>query len=122
MMIKYINADHLQDLMEAKKTCILNIVAAWCTDCTEQAKNVHSFAHSFTEKGISVFQINVQDEKNLFISPLHQQLTCLFGGHGFPRTILIKQGKIVDADNIEVISKKQLAQLADKFKKQLNLD
>ena len=122
VMIKYINAAQAQDLMRAENTCILNLVAAWCSDCTRQSKNVGSFAQGFTKKGISVYNVNVQDEKNLFLSPLHQQLTEQFGGHGFPRTILIKEGKSADANNVEVISEEQLAELADKFRKQLNLD
>lgn len=121
-MIKYISVEQAQDLMQSEQTCIFNLVAAWCSDCTEQSKNFHSFARIFTEQAISVYEINVQNEKNLFLSPSHQQLTKLFGGHGFPRTVLIKKGKKADADNVEVISEEQLAELADKFKKQLNLD
>jgi len=122
VMIKYINAAQAQDLMRAENTCILNIVAAWCSDCTRQSKNVGSFTQGFTKKNISVYQVNMQDDKNLFLSPLHQQLTALFGGHGFPRTVLIKKGKIADANNVEIISAEQLAELGDKFRKQLNLD
>jgi len=121
-MIKYINAEQTQDLMRAGDTCIVNVVAAWCTDCTEQSENFDSFARGFTEQGISVYEVNVQDKKSLFLSPLHQQLTERFGGHGFPRTILIKEGKIIDADNVEVISAAQLTYLAEKFRKQLNRD
>ena len=121
-MIKYINVEKAQYLIGTEETCILNLVAAWCSDCTEQSKNFHSFARTFTEQGISVYEINVQNEKNLFLSPSHQQLTQLYSGHGFPRTVLIKKGKSADADNVEVISEEQLAALADKFKKQLNLD
>jgi len=121
-MIKYIVAEQAKALITSGNTCILNIVAAWCADCTEQSANFACFAKDFTQQGVFVYELNVQDEKNVFLSPLHKQLTERFGGHGFPRTILICEGKIVDADNVEVISAEQLFTLADKFKKQLNTD
>jgi len=121
-MVKYFSAEQIQELIESKETCILNLVASWCPDCTEQSNNFNVFASRFIAQGISVYELNVQDEKNIFLSPLHQQLTQQFGGHGFPRTILIREGESIDADNVEVISKAQLSELADKFKEQLHLN
>ena len=118
-MINHINAQQTQDVIKSEQTCILNLVTAWCSDCTEQAKNFSAFAEDFIEQGILVYQLNVQDEKNIFLTPLHQQLTQQFGGHGFPRTILIQRGGNVDANNVEIIAKEQLSELANKFKEQL---
>lgn len=121
-MIKYIDAKQAKDLISSGNTCILNIVAAWCSDCTKQAANFAPFANCFTQQGFAVYELNVQDDKHVFLSPQHQQLTEQFGGHGFPRTALLSKGKIVDADNIEVISAEQLSTLAEKFQKQLDAD
>ena len=121
-MVKYFSAEKIQDLIKSKESCILNLVAAWCSDCTEQSNSFDFFASRFITQGIPVYELNVQDDKNIFLSPLHQQLTQQFGGHGFPRTILIQEGDIIDADNVEVISKEQLSELADKFKEQLHLN
>ncbi|WP_019615155.1 peroxiredoxin family protein [Psychromonas ossibalaenae] len=114
-MIKYINAAQAHELITSTNTCIINIVAEWCSDCTQQADNFPQFAHSFTEKGIAVYQVNVQKVKNDFLSDAHQELTTLLGGPGYPRTVLIKKGKIIDADNVEVISDEALGKLAEKF-------
>lgn len=121
-MTKYIVAEQANELITSGNTCILNIVAAWCTDCTKQAASFAAFANCFTPQGVPVYELNVQDQKNVFLSPLHQQLTERLGGHGFPRTVLICEGKIVDADNVEVISAEQLFSLAEKFQKQLDAD
>ena len=121
-MIKYADVAQIHDLNKLKETYILNLVVAWCPDCTEQAKNLNYFASCFIESGIVVYELNVQDTKNLFLSPALQHLTEQLGGHGFPRTILIKNGESIDADNVEVISKVQLSALAEKFKEQLSLN
>ena len=121
-MVKPVNAEQIQDIIKLKETCILNLVASWCSDCTEQSNNFNFFASSFIAQGVSVYELNVQDDKNIFLSPLHLQLTQQFGGHGFPRTILIREGESIDADNVEVISKEKLSELADKFKEQLHLN
>jgi len=49
------------------------------------------------------------------LSDAHKELTQLLGGHGYPRTVLIQKGKIIDADNVEVISEEALDKLAAKF-------
>ena len=120
-MINYINAQQVEDVIKAEQTCILNLVAAWCSDCTKQSENFDSFAREFAVQDVPVYQVNVQNDKNVFLSSLEQQLTEKFGGHGFPRTILIKKGKAVDTDNVEIISAAQLTALADKFKELLSL-
>ncbi len=114
-MIKYINAAQANELITSTNTCIVNIVAEWCSDCTEQADNFPHFAQTFSEKGISVYQVNVQKVKNEFLSDVHKELTTLLGGPGYPRTVLIKKGKIIDADNVEVLTDEALEKLAAKF-------
>jgi len=118
-MIKQVSPQKIQQLIESKETFIVNVVASWCSDCTKQASHIDSFADLFSSINIHVFQINVQDQRNQFLSSEHKALTNQFGGHGFPRTILIKKGRIIDADNVEVIENDQLLQLAEKFQQQL---
>jgi hypothetical protein len=118
-MIKNINVEQAKQLLNSNDTFIINILAAWCTDCTEQAKNTPSFTQYFTNPNIPFYQLNVQETKNVFISAEHQQVTDLLGGRGYPRTVLIKEGIICDADNVEIISSESLRQLAEKFKIQL---
>lgn len=116
MMIKS-SPQQIQQLIEENNTFIVNIVASWCPDCTKQANNLDKFVDSFSD--IDVYQVNVQDQRNDYLSIEHQVLTEQFGGHGYPRTVLIKDGKVIDADNVEVISKPQLSQLAVKFQQQI---
>ena len=119
-MIKYIDAKQVEALIDSEATWILNIVTAWCGDCTKQAESINLFASHFIIKGISVYEVNVQNERNQFISPELEALTESLGGRGYPRTVLIQNGKVVDADNVEVISEGQLSALSDKFQQQLH--
>jgi thiol-disulfide isomerase/thioredoxin len=114
-MIKNIDPTKANQLLNSNESFIINIVASWCSDCTAQAENFPLFAEQFASKGIAVYQVNVQDEKNQYISAEHEALTLKLGGRGYPRTVLIANSKIVDADNIEIISHEQLLMLANKF-------
>jgi thiol-disulfide isomerase/thioredoxin len=100
----------------AGDTFVVNIVAAWCPDCTErQAPHIDGFTQKMNSADIDVLQVNVQLQKGDFISVEHEQVTTLFGGHGFPRTVLIKNGDVVDKGNVEVVTENALSALASKF-------
>ncbi|WP_354625363.1 periplasmic thioredoxin of cytochrome c-type biogenesis [Psychromonas sp. MME2] len=118
-MLKNITAQQATALLDSKDTFIINIVASWCSDCVDQSKNIADFAAYCCENKIPVYQLNVQDIKNEYLSATHEAVTMCLGGRGYPRTALIKAGIIVDADNVEVISSDALAQLAEKFIKSL---
>ncbi|MDO7083444.1 hypothetical protein WNY51_05565 [Pseudocolwellia sp. AS88] len=97
-------------------TFVVNIVAAWCPDCTErQALHIDGFTEKLNSADIDVLQVNVQLQKGDFISPEHEQITNLFGGHGYPRTVLIKAGNVKGKDNVEVVTEDTLSALASKF-------
>lgn len=115
-----INIDKAQQLFSSSNAFILNIVAAWCSDCTAQAENLPAFTLLFVDRGVPVYQLNVQDIKNQYLSAEHEALTVKLGGRGYPRTMLMLNNKTVDADNVEIISGEQLAALADKFTLLLN--
>ena len=53
--------------------------------------------------------------KGYFIGTAHEQITSKFGGHGYPRTVLINYGNVADQNNVEVITKDTLSELARKF-------
>jgi len=114
-MIKNIDITKAVRLLNSSEKFVMNIVASWCSDCTAQAVNLPSFAQFFSTKELTVYQLNVQDIKNQYLSPQHEALTIKLGGRGYPRTALISNNQIVDADNVEIISSEQLADLADKF-------
>lgn len=118
-MIKNTNLEQLQAIINANANCVVNLTADWCSDCTDQGKNLDTFAAKFEIKKIDVHTLSMQADKNVYLSGEHQHFTESVGGHGFPRTILFINGKAVDADNVEVISPAQLEQLADKFLQQL---
>jgi len=102
--------------MKGGETFILNIVTAWCPDCTvRQRPNFPPFVKKLLQYKIPVYQITVQNETNVYISEEHEIITDLFGGHGFPRTVLIKSGEIADSDNVEVTSAVALSALVEKF-------
>jgi thiol:disulfide interchange protein len=102
--------------MAVGDTFVVNLVAAWCPDCTHrQELHIGSFAQKMKSHGIDVLQVNVQLLKGDFIGAEHEQMTTQFGGHGYPRTVLINHGIVVDQDNVEIITEDTLSQLARKF-------
>ncbi|ABM02957.1 periplasmic thioredoxin of cytochrome c-type biogenesis [Psychromonas ingrahamii 37] len=104
-----------EQLLSGSDAFILNIVALWCSDCTAQAENLPAFAQLLSDQGMPVYQLNVQNIKDQYLSAQHKALTIKLGGRGYPRTVLMLGNKIVDSDNIEIISAEQLATLANKF-------
>ncbi|PKH02968.1 periplasmic thioredoxin of cytochrome c-type biogenesis [Psychromonas sp. MB-3u-54] len=109
-----------EQLFSGNEVFVLNIVASWCSDCTAQAENLSLFSQLLSAQGVPVYQLNVQDIKNQYLSARHEALTVKLGGRGYPRTVLMSGNKIVDAENVEIISREQLAALADKFTLLLN--
>ena len=114
-MIKEQNPAEVQERMKQQETFVLNVVAAWCPDCTErQEPNFPGFVQKMEEAGIPVYQCCVQMEKMVFISAEHESLTNDFGGHGYPRTVLIANGDMADS-RVEVMDALALSMLADEF-------
>jgi len=114
--IHAINASDFNEKIQQKQSFILNVIATWCSDCTEQALSLQTFTNTMKESGLEVFTLIAQKEKRVFIDCNHEKLIIDLGGHGFPRTILIKEGEIISADNVEVITEQALATLAIEFK------
>lgn len=119
IMIKSRTLAQVKNSITALETCVINLTAEWCSDCTDQAKNLTSLSDVLEQKQIDCYTLVVQKEKNIYLSAEHQGFTELLGGHGFPRTVLVIKGKIVDADNVEIISQNQLNELSQVFLKQL---
>jgi thiol:disulfide interchange protein len=102
----------------AGDTFVVNVVAAWCPDCTERQKpHIGGFAQKMKSHGIDVLQVTVQLRRGDFISAEHEQMTTLFGGHGYPRTVLINHGDVADQNNVEILTEEMLSELAKKFLK-----
>ncbi len=114
-MIKNENLEQIQSHITNGESCVVNLTANWCSDCTDQAKNLVLFTEILATQKVPCYTLAVQEEKNVYFSDQHQLFTELVGGHGFPRTVLVVKGKVVDADNVEVISEPQLNELAEKF-------
>jgi thiol:disulfide interchange protein len=114
--IIHISPVEFEQKIQQKKSFVLNIVAAWCSDCTEQQPNIPAFEKAMNESQLDVFQLTAQHEKGLFVDNQHQRLIENLGGHGYPRTILILNGDVISSDNVEIISGHQLMILANKFK------
>ena len=99
-----------------KQTFVVNVVASWCPDCTQRQKpHLSQFVHRLQQAGIEALELNVQDQQRAYLSLAHQEVTEAFGGHGFPRTVLIRDGQVVDGDNVEVVTAEGLEKLAIVF-------
>ena len=115
-IIKIVEPTEVSQRMTLGDTFIINVVTVWCPDCTvRQKQHIRSFAYKLHQHGIDVLQVNVQLVKGEFISAEHEQLTNKFGGHGYPRTVFIKQGNVLDQNNVEIITQESLSALATKF-------
>lgn len=102
--------------MAAGDTFVVNVVTAWCPDCTErQSQYIDGFEKKMQLHGVDVLQVVVQIKKGDFISSEHERVTTQFGGPGYPRTVLIKHGDVVDQDNVEIITEDTLSALATRF-------
>jgi len=116
-----LTADQVTQMLADDTTAVINVVAAWCPDCTEaQAANIDALRTPLVEAGVMFGNLLVQEEKKVFLSPLHEVITEGFGGHGYPRTVLISGGKVLDRDNVEVTEATELAQLAQQMLTQID--
>lgn len=119
--IQLVEPNEVSKRISAGDTFIVNVVATWCPDCTERQKlYIDDFAQKMKLQAIDVLQVIVQRVKGEFIDDEHAQLTAKFGGHGYPRTVLICQGNIVDSNNVEIITEDTLSALAEKFTQIIN--
>ena len=111
-----VEPDAITERMATKDTFVVNVVASWCPDCTQRQKpHLPNFVHRLQQAGIDVLELNAQDQQRIYLSPAHQAITEAFGGHGFPRTLLICDGQVVDSDNVEVMTLAGLETLAIRF-------
>lgn len=115
--MRFVSIDEVEAKLHNKETFVLNIIAEWCPDCTQRQRPLLAdFAMSLHEKGLDLVQVVVQsDVPRVFISEEAKSLARKFGGPGFPRTALVVEGKIVDANNVEVVTEAGLAELVVKF-------
>jgi hypothetical protein len=114
-MLQILEPDEVRRKMEAGDTFVLNVVTAWCPDCTtRQHPNLPEFISILAQTGIEVFQLTVQHQRLVFLTDDHARMVEQFGGHGYPRTILIQKGKELESA-VEVVTEKDLAALAERF-------
>ncbi|MBU1233181.1 MAG: hypothetical protein KKD01_00130 [Proteobacteria bacterium] len=114
-MIKDISPAEVRGQIEQGETFVVNIVASWCPDCIErQRPHLPGFVEKVAGAGIPVCQCTVQEEKMVFISAAHEALTNDFGGHGYPRTLLVIKGEVEDS-RVEVMDPLSLDMLATEY-------
>lgn len=112
--ITVIKPSTFQEKVEQEHSFVLNILASWCSDCTQQQENINSLVRTLDTE-LPVCQLVAQQTKGIFIDQQHQDLVDELGGHGYPRTVLVIAGKVLSTDNVEVISEQDLVNLANKF-------
>ncbi len=114
-VMQALQPEEVRQKMAAGETFVLNVITDWCPDCTtRQHPNLPAFIDPLTRAGIEIFQLTVQLQRLVFLTEGHEQLVEQFGGHGYPRTILIKSGKEVESA-VEVMTRENLAALAERF-------
>ncbi len=113
--VQSLQPEEVKQKMAAGDTFVLNVVTDWCPDCSiRQHPNLPGFVSRLAGAGLQVFQLTVQQQRLVFLSDDHEKMVEDFGGHGYPRTILIVQGKEVESA-VEVMTEHDLAALADRF-------
>ena len=115
MNIPSLQPEEVRQKMAVGDTFVLNVVTDWCPDCIErQHPHLPVFVRAMALAGVVVYQLTVQARRLVFLSNTHEQLVEQFGGHGYPRTILIKNGK-EEESAVEVMTEQGLLNLADRF-------
>ncbi|MCK5924061.1 MAG: thioredoxin family protein [Methylococcales bacterium] len=113
--VQLLQPEEVRQKMAAGETFVLNVVTDWCPDCSmRQHPNLPGFVSRLEGAGLLVFQLTVQQQRLVFLSDDHEKMVERFGGHGYPRTILIVQGKEVESA-VEVMTGQDLTALADRF-------
>jgi len=116
VFVSELTPEDVRRLISEGETFVLNITADWCQDCTaRQRPRLPEFIRKLKRAHIPFYQIAVQQEKMQFTSAEHEKMTREFGGHGYPRTVLIVDGRVRSKDNVEIVSREGLDRLADAF-------
>lgn len=111
-----LNPNEVRQKITDGETFVVNVVTDWCPDCTErQRPHLPAFIQTLKTVGIPVYQMTVQHERLQFLSEAHRSLTEEFGGHGYPRTVLVVKGKIQTDSKVEVITEIALKELASEL-------
>lgn len=111
-----ITPDEIWKKIGNHETFVVNLITSWCPDCTvKQVVNLKMFSDILARADIKLYQCTVQEERGLFVSACHEELVRKFGGHGYPRTVLLQDGQVVDKDNVEIVSFEGLTHLAKRF-------
>ncbi len=88
--VQLLQPEEVRQKMAAGDTFVLNVVTDWCPDCSmRQHPNLPGFVSRLAGAGLQVFQLIVQHQRLVFLSDDHEEMVENFGGHGYPRTILI---------------------------------
>ena len=115
-MIKDIAPSEVRVHIEQGETFVVNVVTSWCPDCTErQRPHLAVLIEKVEGAGIPVYQCTVQEEKLVFMSSDHETLTNDFGGHGYPRTVLVIKGRVEQDSRVEVMDPLSLDMLATEY-------
>lgn len=121
--INLISLGEIQQLVAEEKTFVLNVIAAWCSDCTEQqAPFIPSFAQNVQHQGIQFFQLLAQESKDQYLDNGIAEFVESIWGHGFPRTLLIDKGKPTAINQIELINQQQLQHFSQQVKAVIQRD
>ncbi len=117
----FIEPGEVRNKINKGETFIVNVVTDWCPDCTQRQRPCFSeFVNKMNLYHIPVFQLTVQYERLVFLSDEHENLTNDFGGHGYPRTVLIVNGEIQADSRVEVVTPEALDAMADDFIKRIS--
>ncbi len=114
--INEVSVSDLQQRIINRENLVVNIIADWCPDCTEEQRpHLPAFVQRLQAIGLSFYNLKVQVHKGEFISSAHEKITESFGGHGYPRTVLIVAGEVRDNSAVEYLDGDALAELVKRF-------
>ncbi|GED43873.1 hypothetical protein FBG13_08820 [Cobetia marina] len=104
--------------LAAGDTFVLNQIAQWCPDCTvRQRPALPAFEAALARGGLPLVTLCVQETRGVYLSEAHAQLSERIGGAGYPRTLLVKEGRPASVDSglnrVEVMSEPELIAYAE---------
>ena len=90
------------EVMNSDKPVLLDFWATWCAPCKMFAPVLHDVAEEYGDK-VKVGKVNVDDQ---------MELASIFQVMSIPTTVLIKDGKAVDA-KVGCVPKEQITAMLD---------
>ena len=103
-MVKHVNKEEFEQLLQGEKTVFCDFWASWCGPCRMLAPVFESLAEKYGDKAEFV-KVNVDEEESLAMQ---------FGISSIPNVLAIKDGKVV-GNSLGFVPSAMLSAFVEKY-------